>query len=133
MVNSYLEFLKIADRRALKLSPSHKQAWQNAFNLQRLLKRRQSSRFEYLYAHGKFDATSFKSLDSISERLDKGWTDAEEVDLTERMAAYRHDSRAIEEIQSNGIRMRSTMCASCWRMIRNIGKRGLSSQIGLGN
>jgi hypothetical protein len=99
-VNSYLEFLKIAERRALKVSPAHKQAWQNAFNLQRLLKRRQSIRFKYLFAGGKLDFATFKSLDSIAERLDKGWTEVEEGDLRERNAAYREDSRAIEDIHS---------------------------------
>jgi hypothetical protein len=99
-VNSYLEFLKIAERRALKVSPAHKQAWQNAFNLQRLLKRRQSLRFKYLFAGGKLDFATFKSLDSIVERLEEGWTKAEEADLRERNATYRDDSRAIGDIQS---------------------------------
>src|SRR5882757_2468568 len=98
--NSYQEFLRIAERRALKVSPAHKQAWQIAFSLQRLLKRRQSSRFEYLFARDKLDIVTFKSLDSIAERLDKGWTEAEEADLRERMAAYRDNSWAIEDIQS---------------------------------
>jgi hypothetical protein len=101
-VNSYLEFLKIAERRALKVSPAHKQAWQNAFNLQRLLKRRQCIRFKYLFAGGKLDFATFKSLDSIAERLDKGWTEVEEGDLRERNAAYREDSRTIEDIHSKG-------------------------------
>lgn len=99
-VNSYLEFLKIAERRALKVSPAHKQAWQNAFNLQRLLKRRQSIRFKYLFAGGKLDFATFKSLDSIAERLDKGWTEVEEGDLRERNVAYSEDSRAIEDIHA---------------------------------
>ena len=99
-VDSYLEFLKIAERRALKVSPGHRQAWQNAFNLQRLLKRRQSLRFKYLFAGGKLDFATFKSLDRIAERLDKEWTELEEADLRERNAAYRDDSRAIEDIQS---------------------------------
>jgi hypothetical protein len=99
-VKSYLEFLKIAERRALKVSPAHKQAWQNAFNLQRLLKRRQSFRFKYLFAGGKLDFATFKSLDSIAERLENGWTEADEADLRERNATYRDESRAIADIQS---------------------------------
>ena len=67
-VNSYQEFLRLAERRALKISPAHKRAWQNAFRLQRLLKRRQSLRFEYLFSRGKLDLAGFKSLDSIAER-----------------------------------------------------------------
>lgn len=54
-----------------------------------LLKRRQTLRFKYLFAGGKLDFATFKSLDSIAERLDKGWTEVEEADLRERMAAYR--------------------------------------------
>ena len=99
-VNSYQDFLRIAERRALKVSPAYKQAWQNAFSLQRLLKRRQSLRFKYLFAGGKLDFATIKSLDSITERLDKGWTEVEETDLRQCMAAYRDDSRAIEDIQS---------------------------------
>jgi hypothetical protein len=99
-VNSYLAFLKIAEGRALKVSPAYKLAWQNAFNLQRLLKRRQSLRFKYLFAGGKLEFATFKSLDGIAERLEKGWTEAEEADLRERNVIYRDDSRSIGEIQS---------------------------------
>jgi hypothetical protein len=84
----------------LKVSPAHKQAWQNAFSLQRLLKQRESFRFEYLFSRGKLDIAGFKSLDGIAERLDKGWSEVEEAELRARAAAYRHDSRAIEDIQS---------------------------------
>jgi hypothetical protein len=99
-VDSYLEFLKIAERRALKVTPAHKHAWQNAFTLQRLLKRRQSFRFKYLFACGKIDMASFASLDSIAKRLDEEWTGAEEADLRDHMSAYRDDSRAIEDMHS---------------------------------
>jgi hypothetical protein len=99
-VDSYLEFLKIAERRALKVSPAYKQAWQNAFRLQRLLQRRQTSRFKYLFAGGKLDFAILRSLDNIAERLDKGWTAVEEADLRECNAAYRNESRAIEDINS---------------------------------
>ena len=99
-VNSYLEFLDSAERRALKVSPAHRHAWQNAFALQRLLEQRQASRFKYLFALGKLEIANFKSLDSIAERLDTGWTETEEADLKERMAGYRDDSRVIEDIQS---------------------------------
>lgn len=78
-VNSYQEFLSTAERRALKVSPAHRKAWQNAFSLQRLLKQRQSQRFKYLFARGELDMATFKSLDSIADRLDTGWT---EVELT---------------------------------------------------
>jgi hypothetical protein len=132
-VDSYLEFLKIAERRAIKVTPAHKHAWQSAFTLQRLLKRRQSFRFKYLFACGKIDMATFASLDSIAKRLDEEWTQAEEAALRDRMSAYRNDSRAIEDMQSKWDRTRSTMHTTCWRAIPNIVRLDSPSQKGLGS
>jgi hypothetical protein len=100
-VESYRQYLKIAERRAIELSPERKLAWQTVFRLQRLLNERQASRFEYLFGRGKFDGVTWKSLSSITERLDKGWSEAEEADLKENVSSYRDASREIEDLQSN--------------------------------
>jgi hypothetical protein len=46
--------------------------------LQRLLKKRQTIRFDYLLKTRDLDCSLYETLDAISERLDAGWSDAEE-------------------------------------------------------
>jgi hypothetical protein len=99
-VESYRQYLKIAERRAIELSPDRKLAWQNAFRLQNLLKERQALRFEYLFGRDKFDGVNLRSLSSIAARLDNGWSEADEAELKENLSIYRGISQEIEDIQS---------------------------------
>jgi hypothetical protein len=99
-VESYRQYLKIAERRAIALSPDRKLAWKNVFRLQHLLKEREALRFEYLFGRDKFDGVNLRSLSSIAARLDNGWSEAEEAELEESLAIYRGISREIEDIQS---------------------------------
>jgi hypothetical protein len=99
-VESYRQYLKIAERRAIELSPDRKLAWQNVFRLQNLLKERQALRFEYLFGRDKFDGVNLRSLSSIAARLDNGWSEADEAELKENLSAYRGISQEIEDIQS---------------------------------
>jgi hypothetical protein len=99
-VESYRQYLKIAERRAIELSPDRKLAWQNVFRLQSLLKERQALRFEYLFGRDKFDGVNLRSLSSIAARLDNGWSEADEADLKENLSTYRGISQEIEGIQS---------------------------------
>jgi hypothetical protein len=100
-LGSYREYLQIAERRAVELLPERKLAWQTVFRLQRLLNERQTLRFEYLFGRGKFDEVTWKSLSSIAERLDGGWSEVEEADLKENLSSYRDASQRIERIQAN--------------------------------
>jgi hypothetical protein len=99
-VESYRQYLKIAERRAIELSPDRKLAWQNVFRLQNLLKERQALRFEYLFGRDKFDGVNLRSLSSIAARLDNGWSEADEAELKENLSTYRGISQEIEDIQS---------------------------------
>jgi hypothetical protein len=99
-VESYRQYLKIAERRAVELSPDRALAWQNVFRLQHLLKERQALRFEYLFGRDKFDRVTLRSLSSITARLDNGWSEAEEAELKENLLIYREISQEIEDIQS---------------------------------
>jgi hypothetical protein len=98
--DSYLEFLRIAERRALEVSPNYKLAWQNAFRLQHLLMKQRCFRFEYLLGNGQMDTLTATSISSLTERLDKGWTDTEEFTLKNDLPSYREISREIDEIKS---------------------------------
>jgi hypothetical protein len=97
---SYLEFVATAEQCALRLSPDFKLAWQNVYQLQRLLKEQQSIRFEYLLKVRHLDCSRFESLDAIVERLDAGWTDAEESALRTLDARYNKISLEIADIRS---------------------------------
>jgi hypothetical protein len=100
-IESYMKFLEVAEQRAaLKLSPDRNLAWQNAFRLQRLLQKQLAPRFEYLFGRGTFGNAPWESLDSIFERLNQGWSQAEEAELKGNAASYAETSREIEDIQS---------------------------------
>lgn len=100
-LQSYLEFLSIAEQRAIEVSPDHKVSWQNAFRFQRLSKRRQLIRFEYLLSKNMFDTDTFKSIASIEQRLDRGWGETEETSLRVSMSVYREIAEEIEAIAAN--------------------------------
>jgi len=99
-VESYRQYLKIAARRAIELSPDRELAWQNVFRLQHLLKEREALRFEYLFGRDKFDGVTLSSLSNIAARLDNGWSEPEEAELKESLSIYGSISREIEDIQS---------------------------------
>jgi len=95
--------MKIIEQRALALSPDHSLALRNCFRLQYLLSERRRSRFEFLLDTKSIDCALFKSLDEIAERVDKGWTEAEEGAIKERDPHYRDISREIAGIQSRWV------------------------------
>jgi hypothetical protein len=97
---SYLEFLDLAEKCALRVSPDYKLAWQNVFKLQRLLNEHQTIRFEYLLQTRILDCSLFETLDAIAERLDAGWSDAEENAVQAWDAHYREISLEIADIRS---------------------------------
>ena len=98
---SYLEFLQVAEQCALRVSPEFKLAWQNVYRLQRLLMEQRTIRFEYLLETRVLDCSLFETLDAIAERLDAGWTDAEEMAVQACDAHYSGISLQIADIRSN--------------------------------
>jgi len=97
--DSYLEFLGIAERRAIAVSPDHRLVWQNAFRLQHLLIKQQYLRFENLVVNHQLGEAS-RSIASIEERLGKGWAVTEEATLKESLPLYKEISSEIEDIKS---------------------------------
>jgi hypothetical protein len=97
---SYLEFVAKAEQCALRVLPEFKLAWQNVYNLQRLLKEQQSIRFEYLLGARHLDCSRFESLDAIAERLEAGWRDEEESALRALDAKYNKISLEIADIRA---------------------------------
>ena len=99
-MDSTRENSKITEQRALAVSPDHKTALLNCFRLQDLLRERATLRFEFLIKTQSFNCAPYKSLDAISERLDTGWTEAEEGAIKESNAHYKDVSREIADIRS---------------------------------
>jgi hypothetical protein len=104
-VESYFDFLKIAEQRAFIVTPDYKLAWQNAFRLQRLLQEQRALRFEYWFGRGDIDQQACQSLDCIATRLDEGWTHEEEATLAKNLPLYREISSEITDIKSKWIPM----------------------------
>ncbi len=98
---SYLEFVDVAERCALRVSPDYKFAWQNVFRLQRLLKEREHMRFEHLLHACNLDCSLFETLDNLAARLEAGWSEAEEFTMQQCNARYTEISREIGDIRSN--------------------------------
>jgi hypothetical protein len=57
-------------------------------------------RFEYLLQTCILDCSIFETLDSIAERLDAGWSDAEEIAVHACDAHYTEISLVIGDIRS---------------------------------
>jgi hypothetical protein len=94
---------KITEHRALAVSPDKKLALLNCFRLQDLLRERETIRFEFLLEIYALDCSLITSLDEIHQRLDQGWTEAEEGVLKEINSHYGGVSREIAEIRSKGV------------------------------
>jgi hypothetical protein len=97
---SYLEFVDVAERCALRVSPDYKFAWQNVFRLQRLLKEREDMRFEHLLHACNLDCSLFETLDDLAARLEAGWSEAEESTMQQCNARYTEISQEIGDIRS---------------------------------
>jgi hypothetical protein len=96
-VRSYETFLDRAEQRANVVVPEeYRLAWRNAFGLQRSLKKRQLLRFEALVRRDRDAQTGWTQLDDIAERLDTGWSEAEERDLLRTSRRYADVARSIE-------------------------------------
>lgn len=95
----YLEFLRVAERRAVEVTPEHSVVWQNAFRLQRLLVEQLCLRFEHLVGNQQLDLAS-ESIARIEERLGSGWSEAEEAALKESLPSYKEISREIDAMKS---------------------------------
>jgi hypothetical protein len=108
--DSYLEFLGIAERRAIVVSPDHRLVWQNAFRLQHLLIKQQYLRFEHLANHQLGEAS--RSIASIEERLGKGWAVTEEATLNESLPLYKEISSEIEDIKSKWLPLDKELIAA---------------------
>ena len=99
-LKSYRIFIDLAERRAIKVSPETMRASQVAFRLQRLLNERQTLRFKYLFASAKFDAVKLRTLSSIEERIDAGWSEAEEAHLMQNIPSYKEAAREINDLKA---------------------------------
>jgi hypothetical protein len=99
--SSYLRYLKIAERRALVVTPAYADAWKNILSLQRLLLEQRKWCFEYLFARNEFKGTVLESIDRISERLEKDWSEAEETALHDAVEPYRDISQKIADISAS--------------------------------
>ena len=111
---SYRVFLDVAEQCALRISPEFKLAWQNVYRLQRLLMEQRAIRFEYLLKARALDC-SLETLDAIAERLDAGWSDAEEMDVQACNAHYSEISLEIADIRSKEALRRR-------RVVQNVGE-----------
>lgn len=109
--DSYLEFLGVAERRAIAVSPDHRLVWQNAFRLQHLLIEQQDLRFASLVANHQLGEAS-RSIASIEERLSKGWAVTEEANLKETLPLYKEISSEIEVIKSKWLPLGSELIAA---------------------
>jgi hypothetical protein len=98
----YLEFLDVAERRAVGLATSRTavEAWKTTFALQRALKERQVSRVEHLLRAEKPEYLSWMDLNQVTERVEVGWVETEEALLLATSRDYASLSILIVTLQS---------------------------------
>jgi hypothetical protein len=71
----------------------------NTWQSQRLYIRRQEFRFEYLFLRGEFEGGVWNSLSSITDRLDKNWSDIDERAALSHHSAYRDLTAEVAEAE----------------------------------
>jgi hypothetical protein len=98
-LESSRQFWRTARQRGMKLQEAHGSI-KSAFRLQEFLIDRQALRFGHLVSVGAIERRGLRSLNSITERLDQGWSDADESALLESNSVYRAVSQEIKDIQS---------------------------------
>jgi hypothetical protein len=98
----YFQFLDAAEQRAVALASTAAavNAWRVSFALQRALKERQVFRVECVLRRDGREYASWISLDDIVERVDGGWSEAEEVSLEHESDHYAALSKSIKDLQS---------------------------------
>jgi hypothetical protein len=77
-LKSSRNFMQLAEQRAIEVSPDQKPHLLNCFRLQHLWAEQRSIRFQHLLKSKSCDCALFKSLDEISQRLDKDWSAEED-------------------------------------------------------
>src|SRR5450631_1173462 len=79
--------MQVAEHFAKRRWPARIGSLYYSFHCMYLYIQRQERRFEYLYKSGEFEAGVWISLTSITDRLHKHWSDADEN------GSIAHDSR----------------------------------------
>jgi hypothetical protein len=77
-LDSQRQFMKIADTCSQKGWPDRGAVLYYTWECQKLYIQRQEIRFEHLFSRGEFESGVWKSLSSITDRLDKNWSDIDE-------------------------------------------------------
>jgi hypothetical protein len=68
---------------------------------QQLLIHRQEIRFEYVFSLGDFDTGVWNSLSSITDRLDKNWSDIDESSAISNNSAYKNLTTQLSEAEKS--------------------------------
>jgi len=94
-------FLSIAERCSIKGWPDRRAALQNSFRLQQLFNEREALRFDHLMNYHRFTVGDWKSLQTISARLEQGWSASEEEALRHVNSRYDDLEREILACQAS--------------------------------
>jgi hypothetical protein len=132
-MKSSRDFSKLMEKRALIVSPDQRPVLLNCFRLQDLLMEQRAIRFEFLLKSRSLDCALFKSLDEISQRLDKDWCAAEEGALKESNSHYGDLLEKSTTSNPNGFPIPSLHLSRQSSKIPNIAPPGKRSPPGFKN
>jgi hypothetical protein len=99
-VKSTRDFMRVAEQRAIEVSPDQKSLLLNCFRLQNLLIDQRSIRFRFLLKFKSLDCAVFNSLDELDQRLYKNWNAAEQEVLNKSNSHYTGICQEIADIWS---------------------------------
>lgn len=68
---------------------------------QQLLIHRQEMRFEHVFSRGEFDTGVWNSLSSITDRLDKNWSDMDECSALTNNSTYKDLTTELSEAEKS--------------------------------
>jgi hypothetical protein len=98
-LESQRQFMRTAETCSQRGWPDRGAVLYYTWKCQQLYIHRQEMRFEHVFSRGEFETGVWNSLTSITDRLDKNWSDIDERSALSNNSAYKDLTTAISEAE----------------------------------
>lgn len=99
--DSQRQFMKVADVCSQRGWPDRGAALYCTWKCQQLYIRREELRFEHLFALGEFESGAWNTLSSITDRLNKRWSDVDEGGVLSGNPSYKDVTTKIADMEKS--------------------------------
>ena len=100
-LESQRQFIRSAETCSQRGWPDRGAVLYYTWKCQQLLIHRQEMRFEHVFSRGEFDTGVWNSLSSITDRLDKNWSDIDECSALTNNSTYKDLTTELSEAEKS--------------------------------